>query len=779
MEIYLLKSTACMGIFLVFYKLLLERESMHHFKRFFLLTALIISLIIPQIVFTEYIEAEPTPAVTQVLTINEQPEITPIVHEMEESPMNWTLILYTLYGLGIAIFGFRFLYNIAKLWIRVRRNTQIKFNSLVKVLLKEELPPHTFLRYIFLNKQKFESKSIPAAVLLHEETHAKEWHSLDVLFIELLQVLFWFNPLIYVFKRSIKLNHEFLADSAVIKGQENQLQYQNTLLSYLSNDNFHTHQSVGIANAINYSSIKKRFIIMKKQTSKRGILIRSVLVFPLIVLLLVSFSSRSTEYINGNSTTDFSIDKTEKKIQKRTVKLAGLVIDSETLEPIINAEIKNYNGTVLTTTDNKGYYSLEFVNAQKGEIDFNLIVKKEGYKPLVQKEHWGNLSGEIKTSMYFGLQKNNGPTPEFSKLFTKNINLDYASIAQNISVIENEKFFTSKLEDVKKGNTNCIVEVNKTPYLVSATSWIKLNSFNDVIAINDETNLPASKLNTYINRNNIKAMSPLESYDTAQYAIYTISGDINTNLDKRAFGLYNRLAKKYNAIPIAKRTIPLNDLKVLESIYRNMSDAEKKLADPFPECLPKQNQDGASKEQLVYYNELAKKYNSMIADGGNIRILKSDVDQLKHIYRLMSKEQKEHAEPFPDFPEPPPAPKAPKAPNSSDYADNQIKEIIENQDPYDHLNLNVKSTNGIPSNTQTFYSKPSSPVAPTPPTPPSPLDYAIDMAKKGAIFYFEGEKITSDKAIELLKKNNELNMESRKKLGKTEVRITTAPVTIR
>ncbi len=726
-----------MGIFLVFYKLLLEKESMHHFKRFFLLTALIVSLIIPQIVFTEYIEAEPTPAVTQVLTINEQPEITPIVHAMEESPMNWTLILYTLYGLGVVIFGFRFLYNIAKLWIRVRSNTQIKFNFLVKVLLKEELPPHTFLRYIFLNKQKFESKSIPAAVLLHEETHAKEWHSLDVLFIELLQVLFWFNPLIYVFKKSIKLNHEFLADSAVIKGQENQLHYQNTLLSYLSNDNFHTHQSVGIANAINYSSIKKRFIIMKKQTSKRGILIRSVLVFPLMVLLLVSFSSRSTEYINGSSTTNFSIDKTEKKIQKRTVKLAGLVIDSETLEPIINAEIKNYNGTVLTTTDNKGYYSLEFVNAQQGEIDFNLIVKKEGYKPLVQKEHWGNLSGEIKTSMYFGLQKNNGPTPEFSKLFTKNINLDYASIAQNISVIENEKFFTSKLEDVKKGNTNCIVEINKTPYLVSATSWIKLNSFNDVIAIDDETNLPASKLNTYINRNNIKAMSPLESYDTAQYAIYTISGDINTNLDKRAFGLYNRLAKKYNAIPIAKRTIPLNDLKVLESIYRNMSDAEKKLADPFPECLPKQNQDGASKEQLVYYNELAKKYNSMIADGGNIRILKSDIDQLKHIYGLMSKEQKEHAEPFPDFPEPPPAPKAPKAPNSSDYADNQIKEIIENQDPYDHLNLDINGIKGTSSKTTMEL---TSPTVPTPPTPPSPLDYAIDMAKKGAIFYLKAKK---------------------------------------
>lgn len=166
----------------------------------------------------------------------------------------------------------------------------------------------------------------------------------------------------------------------------------------------------------------------------------------------------------------------------------------------------------------------------------------------------------------------------------------------------------------------------------------------------------------------------------------------------------------------------------------------------------------------------------MIADGGNIRILKSDIDQLKHIYRLMSKEQKEHAEPFPDFPEPPPAPKAPKAPNSSDYADNQIKEIIENQDPYDHLNLDINGIKGTSSKTTMEL---TSTTAPTPPTPPSPLDYAIDMAKKGAIFYFEGEKITSDKAIDLLKKNKELNMESRKKLGKTEVRITTAPVTIR
>ncbi|CAN0598020.1 unnamed protein product, partial [Ectocarpus sp. 12 AP-2014] len=106
-----------------------------------------------------------------------------------------------------------------------------------------------------------------------------------------------------------KLNHEFLADSAVIKGHKNQLHYQNTLLSYLSNDNFHTHQSVGIANAINYSSIKKRFIIMKKQTSKRGILIRSLLILPLLSLMLYGFSQRNV--VSKNTIKDINIEITK------------------------------------------------------------------------------------------------------------------------------------------------------------------------------------------------------------------------------------------------------------------------------------------------------------------------------------------------------------------------------------------------------------------------------------------------------------------------------------
>ena len=221
-----------MGIFLLFYKLLLEKESMHQFKRFFLLTAVIVSFIIPQIVFTEYVEIEPTTAVTQIISINEPQNIQPEVQAIERSPMNWSLILWTIYGLGVAGFAFRFMFNLLKIWKRIRNNPKTKHSTIYRILLKEQLPPHTFLKYIFLNKQKFETKSIPNSVLLHEETHAIQRHSLDVLF------------------------------------------------------------------AINYSSIKKRFIIMKKQTSKKGIAIRSLLLLPVLALMLYGFAERKEKVKN-------------------------------------------------------------------------------------------------------------------------------------------------------------------------------------------------------------------------------------------------------------------------------------------------------------------------------------------------------------------------------------------------------------------------------------------------------------------------------------------------
>ncbi|MFH6767786.1 M56 family metallopeptidase [Gaetbulibacter aquiaggeris] len=281
MEIYILKSGLCLAVFYGFYKLLLEKESFHNFKRFYLIASLVLAFVIPLITFTEYREIIPQEA---PLFSTEIPQNT-ITKTTLAAYL--PIVLWSIYGLGVFLFGFKFLKNLLELVIKIKRNPKFKNESLINVLLQDLVIPHTFFSYIFLNKQKFESHQIPIEVLLHEETHAKQKHSIDVVFIEIFQILFWFNPFIYLIKRSIKLNHEFLADQSVLNKGVIPSKYQQILLAFSSNAS-----ETQLANAINYSSIKKRFTIMKTQTSKQSLWIKSFILLPLLVILTFSFSNK-------------------------------------------------------------------------------------------------------------------------------------------------------------------------------------------------------------------------------------------------------------------------------------------------------------------------------------------------------------------------------------------------------------------------------------------------------------------------------------------------------
>jgi hypothetical protein len=259
-----------------------------------------------------------------------------------------------------------------------------------------------------------------------------------------------------------------------------------------------------------------------------------------------------------------------------------------------------------------------------------------------------------------------------------------------------------------------------------------------------------------------------EEYNDPNLETITQKGATNEQISN-----YNSLAKKYNAQPATNREIPLKDLRTLENLYRSMSTLQKNNAVLFPECPP---QEGATIKQIKEYNALAKKYNRQLSDEKEIRILKSDVERLEHLHGLMSHEQKENAEPFPEFPEPPHPPKAPESPQAIKgqksevppappappsplrheevAVSNVVDDMIANQDPYDNLNI----IQPIPSSMKNYIDPP-----PVPPTPISPLDHVIEMAKQGALFYYGKKKITSDEAIDLLKRNSNLSMDVSKK----------------
>ena len=282
---YLLKSAACMSFLLLFYKLLLEKENMHVLKRFYLLAVPMISFGIPVISFPEYITVTSEGTATfNSISVSET---------ADEFPLFETLVS-SIYIFGILFFGSRFVINLRSLLKRARNNPKVEATGATHVLLKEQVIPHTFWSYIYLNKKKFVEKQIPQEVMDHELAHVRQKHTADILFMEILQVLFWFLPLIYLLKKAVKLNHEFLADSAALRKTENIGLYQQILLSFSS------QEQNELVNSINYQSIKKRFTVMKKQPSQKAILVRTFIFLPLLAVLLYSFSSRETVVLEDN-----------------------------------------------------------------------------------------------------------------------------------------------------------------------------------------------------------------------------------------------------------------------------------------------------------------------------------------------------------------------------------------------------------------------------------------------------------------------------------------------
>src|SRR5690606_8580264 len=127
------------------------------------------------------------------------------------------------------LLGIRFFINLIRLITRIYTHEKISLASGKLILMEVPCPPHSFFQYIFVNKQAYKNEAIDSNILKHEAVHGKQWHSVDVLFIELIQVFFWFNPLIFLYKEAIKLNHEYLADAAVLAGGANLYNYQKIL----------------------------------------------------------------------------------------------------------------------------------------------------------------------------------------------------------------------------------------------------------------------------------------------------------------------------------------------------------------------------------------------------------------------------------------------------------------------------------------------------------------------------------------------------------------------
>jgi hypothetical protein len=286
------------------YYLVLAREKMHTFNRFYLLLSLCLAVSVP---FIKIENASKTVLVPAFIPLGQKTSLVNIPSpEVLLTDFTPAYLLF-IYSLGILVFTIRFCRNLLIMRSTIGRHQHVKYKKATLVLLHEKVLPHTFLGYIFLHKESYQQGMIREELLAHELAHVEQKHSWDILFIEFLQILFWYNPLIYLYKRAIKLNHEFLADEAVIIAYQNISFYQQMLLNMLPKSNFNS-----LSSPLNYSLTKQRFAMMTKNTSRLRALVTKATITPLLIGIVVVFSIKTL----AQQPTEPVINKTPTKSEK-------------------------------------------------------------------------------------------------------------------------------------------------------------------------------------------------------------------------------------------------------------------------------------------------------------------------------------------------------------------------------------------------------------------------------------------------------------------------------
>jgi len=281
MIVYLLKVIACSGLLYAFYFFFLQKEKMLQFNRFYLLGGMLLPFLIPLAV----IEMRLKPVVWQsTATGIASTAATTKVSPWPELVVQWAFMLA---GIISVVLLLRFSLHLYQIQQKIKRNERRGFEGATLVLSDEPVTPYSFFNYIFLNRAHFDHQEIDTAILIHELAHVRQKHTWDIVLAEFIGAVMWFNPFMVLYRRAIRLNHEFLADRAAAGGREHRVAYQQLLLKSI-----YVNQSIPLASSFYFLTTKKRLLMLQQETNRFRTGIKAVMVVPVLALLIFVFAER-------------------------------------------------------------------------------------------------------------------------------------------------------------------------------------------------------------------------------------------------------------------------------------------------------------------------------------------------------------------------------------------------------------------------------------------------------------------------------------------------------
>ena len=346
--IYDAKVAVLIVVFYMFYRLLLSKETFHRVNRVVLLSTALLSFILPLCVITTH-QTVVLDAVPMVSVGNVQMEMA-----TDEQPAQWQYVIPLLYIIGVVVVLSHTLLSVWRVLMLVRRSERIpQADGTTLCVVPDEVPPFSFCSFIVMNRNDYNTGD--SAILAHERGHIRQHHSCDVLLVDLLTALQWFNPAMWMLRADLRAIHEYEADGAVLSQGINARQYQYLLITKAA--------SIGgysIANGISHSTLKNRITMMLQKKSPRSRFMKLLALVPIVGIALA---------LNAETVNDYVYQQPQKKVVKKGNKSATTKMGNNTIEIVPSKEAAEQAAPAKT---------VEWVVAK--EPDKKPIVLLEGHR---------------------------------------------------------------------------------------------------------------------------------------------------------------------------------------------------------------------------------------------------------------------------------------------------------------------------------------------------------------------------------------------------------------
>ena len=365
---YLVKLSISLAIVWLFYQFILRKLTFYNSNRLYLAAYTLLSFFIPIINISPIIGADDG-------SKNELIQLIPSVHRytlaLEEASVCPVPIWSTSYDkwdwaafaliIGAAILLLRFVIRYIS-FIRIRNRSKLISSAGIKIYqVDDSIIPFSFGNAVFINSNLHTEDEL-REIVRHEFVHVKQNHTIDIVWAELLCIISWYNPFAWLLKRSIRQNLEFIADNKVVENGIDKKEYQYLLLKVIGDNQY------SIATQFNFSSLKKRIVMMNKTKSAKRQLGRFLFLFPVLAIILLSFRKSFTDTSVVKMTTTTSV-------------FADTIPDVKTL---------NSKGYYINIKDDNGNCMVVVKDKDKKEVKRILLTEWNE-----KADHYESLYGEI------------------------------------------------------------------------------------------------------------------------------------------------------------------------------------------------------------------------------------------------------------------------------------------------------------------------------------------------------------------------------------------------